>query len=269
MRRHITVSAAIITALALVALAPDAGLAQGELPQPPVGFKPPPPPAPAPVKPYKPVMVTPAGADNDASFTAFRTELAGVAKRKDRAALAKLIVAQGFFWVQDKDLADSSKPGIDNLAKAIALDDPNGAGWDIIASDAADPSLAELPQNKGLFCAPAPPTFDPRAFQALFQGTDTDPTDWGYPTGNGIEVRAAAQPNAPVVEKMALYFVRVLPDSAPPSAGAPAFLHVALPDGKTGFIAIDAIVPLATDQICYAKDASGWKIAGYIGGLAP
>jgi hypothetical protein len=269
MRRQLIVPTVIIAALTVIALAPKAGLAQGQLPQPPVGFKPPPPPPPPPIKPYKPVTVTLAGPYNDPSFAAFRTELAGIAKTKDRAALAKLIVAQGFFWVQDKDLADSTKSGIDNLAKAIALDDPNGGGWDIIANDAADPTLAELPQNKGLFCAPAPPSFDPRAFQALFQGTGTDPTDWGYPTSNGVEVRAAAQPNAPVVEKMGLYFVRVLPDSAPSDGGAPSFLHVALPDGKTGFIAFDAIVPLASDQICYAKEGGNWKIAGYIGGVQP
>lgn len=270
MRRPFIAPALIFTAVTIVTLALDLGLALSEeLPQPPVGFQPPPPAPPSPVKPYNPVSVTPAGPFNDPSFAAFRNDLAAVAKRKDRAALAKLIVAQGFFWVQDKDLADQSKPGIDNLAKAIGLDSPNGGGWDIITSDAADPTLAELPQNKGLFCAPAPPAFDPRAFQALFEQTDTDPTDWGYPTKNGVEVRAAAQPNAPIIDKLGMYFVRVLPEAAPSSAGAPAFLHVALPDGKTGFIAIDAIMPLASDQTCYTKEAGGWKIAGYIGGLSP
>jgi hypothetical protein len=28
-------------------------------------------------------------------------------------------------------------------------------------------------------------------------------------------------------------------------------------------------VPLASDQICFAKEEGNWKIAGYIGGLAP
>jgi hypothetical protein len=268
MRRRLIVHALICAVATGMALAPDLGLAQ-ELPQPPVGFQPPPPPPPAPIKPYNPVTITPAGPFNDASFVAFRGNLADVAKRKDRDGLAKLIVSQGFFWVQNKDLADPSKPGIDNLAKAIGLDNPNGGGWDIIASDAGDPTLAELPQAKGLFCAPAPPTFEPGAFQALFVETDTDPTDWAYPTRNGVEVRAAAQPDAAIVDKLGLYFVRVLPDSAPPGGGAPTFLHVALPNGKTGFVALDAIVPLASDQICFAKEEGNWKIAGYIGGLSP
>lgn len=267
MRRRLIVSALICGAAMGMSFAPTLGLAQ-DLPQPPVGFQQPPPPPPAPIKPYNPVTVTPPGLFNDSSFAAFRNNLADVAKGKDRAGLAKLVVPQGFFWVQSKDLADPNKSGIDNLAKAIDLDNPNGSGWAIIASDAADPTLAELPQAKGLYCAPAPPAFDPRAFQALFEQTDTDPLDWGFLNRAGVEARAAGQPNAPVVEKLGLYFVRVLPDSAPPAAGAPAFLHVALPDGKTGFVPMDSIVPLASDQICYARDADGWKIAGYIGGVA-
>ena len=119
----------------------------------------------APVKPYTPVAVTPAGPFNDPSFEAFRKNLADIAERKDRAALAKLIVAQGFFWVQDKDLADKRKPGIDNLAKAIDLDAKDGSGWDVIANYAAEPTAAELPEHKGIVCAPADPTFDPRAFE--------------------------------------------------------------------------------------------------------
>ena len=98
--------------------------------------------------------MTPPGPFNDPSFAAFRKNLADIAERKDRAALAKLIVAQGFFWMQDKDLADKSKPGIDNLAKAIDLDAKDGSGWDVMANYAAEPTAAELPEHKGIdLCA--------------------------------------------------------------------------------------------------------------------
>lgn len=270
MRRRFVVPAALFFAAAtVVTLTPESSLAQGQLPQPPVGFQPPPPPPPAPVKPYNPVAITLPGPFSDPSFATFRKTLAAVVEHKDRAGLAKLVVAQGFFWVQNKDIADPKKAGIDNLAKAIGLDNPDGSGWDILSSDADDPTLAEVPQNKGLFCAPAPPKFDPRAFQQLFGQTDTDPTDWGYPASNGVDVWAAAQPNAPVIEKLGLYFVRVLADSTRENTGASPFLHVALPDGKTGFVAVDAIVPLASDQICYTNEEGGWKITGYIGGVSP
>jgi hypothetical protein len=268
MRRHFVVSVALLFTTAMaVMLAPGSGLAQGQLPEPPNGFQPLPPAPPAPVKPYKPVAVTLPAPYSDPSFAAFRKNLAAAAQSKDRAALAKLVVAEGFFWVQDKDIADPKKSGIDNLAKAIGLDNPDGSGWDILSTDADDDTLAEVPQNQGLFCAPAPPTFDPSAFQTLLGDTDTDPGDWGYPASDGVEVRAAAQQNAPVTEKLGMYFVRVLPENAP--QGAPPFLHLALPDGKTGFVAVDAVAPLASDQICYTKDAGAWKITGYIGGVSP
>jgi hypothetical protein len=256
---------ALLCAALSLALA-GAAFAQGDLPQPPQGFRPPPAPPPAPVRPYTPVAVKLAGPFGDQSFAAFRQTLAATVQRKDRSGLAKLIVSRDFFWLQDKDIADNSKPGIDNLAKAVGLDDPKGAGWDVLASDAADPTLAEVPQNPGLYCAPAPPAFDPQALQKLFEQTETEPTDWGYSARDGAEVRAAAQTNAPVVDKLGLYFVRVLQDSAPAEDEGPSFLHVALPNGKTGFVAVDDIVPLANDQICYAKEAGAWKIAGYIGG---
>jgi hypothetical protein len=263
MRHSLVMVASILTAITLCALCSGAS-AQDQLPQPPVGFKPPPPPPP---KPYLPVAVTPPAPFNDPSFVAFRKQLGDAAQHKDRAALGKLIVARDFFWVQDKDLADSSKPGIDNLAKAIGLDNPDGSGWDIIANAASDPTLAELPQDKGVFCAPAPPKLDPQAFAKLVQDSGTDPAEWGYPTQNGIEVRAAAQPNAPVVEKLGMYLVRVMPESAPTDNNAPPSLRIALPDAKTGYVPLDAISPLAGDEICYAKDADAWKIAGYVGGV--
>jgi hypothetical protein len=116
-------------------------------------------------------------------------------------------------------------------------------------------------------CAPADPTIDPKAFQALTQATQTEPPDWGYPTQNGVDVRSAAKPNAPVVEKLGLTLVRVLPDSAPSQdPNQPPFLHIATPSGKAGFVPMEAISSLGGDAMCYAKGASGWMIAGFFGG---
>jgi hypothetical protein len=265
MRRRFTVPA-FTAVLAFVALIPNLALAQ-PLPEPPIGLKPLPPPPAAPVKPYVAVPITAPAVFNDPSFIAFRNNLGDVARQKDRTALAKLVVATGFFWLQDKDLADPSKSGIDNLATALDLDSNNETGWETLTEAAAEPTAAEPPQRKGILCAPATPSFDPQAFIKLLQTTDTDGNEWVFPVGNAQEVRAAAKPDAQVIDKMGLYFVRVLPDSTPPdNPGAPPFLHVALPNGKSGYVATTAILPLATDQICYSKDASGWKIAGFLGG---
>ena len=263
MRRYATAAAAAILAvLTVIALAPTAATAQGQQQQL-LPLKPPPPP---PIKPYTPVAAQPPAPYDDASFQAFRKQLADIAAKKDRAALAKLVVAEGFFWMQDKDVADPKKSGIDNFAKAANLGD--GAGWAMIGGFFNDPTAAQWADRKGVMCTPADPTIDPKALEALSDQTQTDPSEWGYPVKDGVEVHAAAQPNAATVEKLGLNLVRVLPDSAPPEGNGPAFLHVATPSGKTGFILAADIAPLGGDEICYTKDAGGWKITGYFGGAA-
>jgi hypothetical protein len=260
----------MLAALAAVALTPERGAAQGpqqQGQQPQIlPLKPPPPP---PVKPYKPVAETPPKPYSDPSFDAFRKQLGDTAAKKDRAALAKLVVAQGFFWVQDKDLADPKKPGIANLTKAIDLDAKDGSGWDTLTGFAAEATAQDLTDHKGVICAPADPAIDSKAFETILDETQTDPSQWGYAVSDGIEVRGAAQPNAPVVEKLGLILVRVLPDApAQDNPNAPQFLRVATPSGKSGFVPADSIASLGGDEMCYIKDAAGWKITGYFGGVS-
>jgi hypothetical protein len=224
-------------------------------------------PAVAPIKPYKPLAVTLPGPVNDPSFEAFRKQLGDIATRKDRAALAKLIVTQGFFVEgADGNKLDKKKSAIDNLAAALGgFAGRDASGWEALSAAAADPTLEPLPDRKGVSCGPAGPTMDEQAFEALTKETGTEAGDWGFPVAPNLEVRSAAQPTAPVIEKLGMNLVRVLPDS-PPQANAqqaPTFARVVTPAGKTGFVAIDGISPIGFDQLCYVKDASGWKITGY------
>jgi hypothetical protein len=259
--RHFLIATSLILTACLIAAAPSRAQ-QPQLPQ----LKPPPPP---PVKPYQPVTVTPPAAFTDQSFAAFRQQLSNAVQHKDRAALGKLVVAQGFFWIQDKDLADKRKPGIESLATAIDLDAKDGSGWDILDGYAQEPSAEPLPDRQNVVCAPAVPRFDVKAFEALIKSTQTEPPDWAYPAKDGLEVRASIKPDAPVVEKVGLILVHVLPDgAAPDSPDQPPYLHIALPSGKTGFVSIEALSSLGGDQICYTKETSGWKITGYYGGAA-
>jgi hypothetical protein len=206
---------------------------------------------------------------NDPSFEAFRKQLADVANRKDRAGLARLIVGQGFFWdSQNGDKADKRKPGIANLEQALGgFAGPDAQGWDALASAATDPTLEPLPDRKGVMCGPAGPNIDDQAFEALTKDTGTDAGDWAFPVAPQVDVRSNAQPNAPVIEKLGMTLVRVLPDQMPPpnapNAQPPMFAHVVLPSGRTGYVAMEQISPIGFDQICYLKDASGWKITGY------
>jgi hypothetical protein len=227
----------------------------------PRGQQPPPPP---PAGPYKTVAITPPQPVNDPAFTALLKQLGEAAQRKDRSALAKLVVSQGFFWVRENgDRADKRKSGADNLAAALGLNNKDGAGWDMLASFADDPTGSPSPEHKGALCAPADPIFDGKAFNDLLKATKTDASDWGYPVSPDVEVHATPQANSPVVDKLGPAFVRVMPDGGP---NVPSFLRILTPAGKSGFVSVDSIAPIGNDQICYVKDAGGWKIGGYIGG---
>jgi hypothetical protein len=262
MRRGLLAALTIAALMAAFGANPSAAQ-QGQFPLP--GFRPPPAP---PIKPYQAVPVSAPPALNDPSFIAFRKQLADVAARKDRGALARMVVTQNFFWIpRDKDLADSRKSGIDNLFKAIDIGASDDSGWQVLGGLATEPTAAESPQQPGVFCAPADPNVDQNAFEALIKATQSDPSEWGYPANAGLEVRAAAQPNSPVVDRLGMNLVRVLPDAAPPAnPNDPFFLHIATPSGKSGYVDGQAISPLGGDQICYTKQGGAWKITGYFGG---
>lgn len=224
-----------------------------------------PPPLAAP-KPYKPVSATAAAPMNDASFDAVRKQIGEIATKKNKSALAALVVAKGFFWDRvDGKKADPKKSGADNLSAALGLQEDEG--WESLAAYAADPTGAPNAAHKGAVCSPAGPTYDAKAFDQLAKSTGTEPFEWAYVSQAGTEVRQKADAKSPVIEKVDAILVRVYED---PSAGGGDqggdFTRVVAPSGKVGFISSDALKALMGDQLCYAKDGNAWKIAGYIGG---
>jgi len=218
-----------------------------------------------PTVPYKQVAITPPTTVSDPSFAAFRAKLGDIAKKKDRAALGKLVVSKGFFWDREGgNAADKKKSPIDNLAATIGLDGKDAAGWDMLAGYSEDPTGSISPDHPGVTCAPADPGFDGKNMQTVLEATQSDIAEWGYPVRNGVEVRDTAQQKAPVSMKLGNYFVRVAPDAnAAPTAGS--FLRIVTPAGKYGFVSIDDIAPLGNDQMCYVKEGGDWKITGYAG----
>jgi hypothetical protein len=230
------------------------------------------PPQPAPPKPYKEIAVTLPQSSSDPSFEAFLKQLDDVAMKKDRAALARLVVPTNFFWIgevngREGDKANKRKSGIDNLAAAVDLDDKEGSGWVVIAEAAKEPSLEPMQQRRGVFCSPAGPIFDEKAAEQLGKATGTNEFDWASPTKPGIDVYASAQPNSPVVGKLGMYLIRVMPEEPPAGNEAPQspFVRVVMSNGKVGYVAAEFLSPTTFDQLCYLKDGSGWKIAGYNG----
>jgi hypothetical protein len=219
----------------------------------------------APPKPYRVIAVTLAEPFGDPTFEAFRKDVLDIASRRDRAALAR-VVASTFFWLGEKgDKANKRKSGIDNLAEAAELDSADGSGWEALTQVVGDATLEPFPERKGILCSPAGPTLDQKAAEQLFKSTGTQPFEWSYTTRPGLDAHAAPQGDAPLVEKLAgIQLVRVVPDDAP--GGSTTFVRVVTPGGKLGFIQAEFVKTFPESQICYVKDARGWKIAGLVGG---
>jgi hypothetical protein len=255
-------AAALMIAMTVSAGAQSSQRAPGAA-QPPTGSVQPSAPA-----PYKPVAVTLPKGTADASLDAFRNEIGEIAERKDRAALASRVSAKGFKWERaDGKMTDARRSGFDQLAAAIDLSNADGSGWDTLASIVADGNVGAVPGLPNMLCAPAVPRFDEAQLDRLAQATQSDPLEWVYPVSAGIEVRAKGDEAAPVIERLGSHFVRVVEDAARDNESpAGEWLRIATPSGRIGFVRFDQIGWLETDKICYAKEGSAWKIAGYIGG---
>jgi hypothetical protein len=224
-----------------------------------------------PPKPYATVAITRPAASDDASFVAFRTALAAVAKSRIYVELAALVLKQGFFW--DRDFGqrfDPRRPAVDNLAVAIGLERGDGIGWIALAKSAADPAVEPLDSRPGVICAPARPDYDGIAFAKLLDTTYTGSIDWAYPRADSTEVRAAPRPDAGMAGTLGLHFVRLLGfegASDEPFPGRVQWARVVLPDGKTGYVAPNSLMSLTAARLCYIKDqVDGWRIAGTIAG---
>ena len=147
---------------------------------------------------------------NDPSFEAFRKQLGAIAEKKDRKALADLVSQEllldgreGRQGRQEEARHRQSRQG-DRARRQGRL--RAGKCW---RGFAADPTGMPFPERKDTICAPAEPAFDVKELEALAKATGTEEGDWGYPTQPGLEMRAAAQPNSPVVEKLGMHFIRV------------------------------------------------------------
>ena len=127
-----------------------------------------------------------------------------------------------------------------------------------------------LDSRPGVICAPPRPQYDGVVYAKLLDVTYTSDIDWAYPRADETPVRAAPQPGAAIVGTLGLYFVRLLGFESPDSEASPGrtqWARVAMPDGKTGFVAPGSLSSLTAGRLCYSKDmVGGWRIAGYIAG---
>jgi hypothetical protein len=218
--------------------------------------------------PYKKIAVTMPVQFTDPTLDAFRKQLASTAQRKDRKALDTQIVSQGFFWKAEGDrTADEKKSGLENLAVAIGLDDPNERnwGWSTVSDHATEETVFALEGHKDTVCSPARPIFDQNEFIEVMKDTYTSRYAWAYTIRHGFEVRETPAQDSKVLETIGMQLIRMFIESD----GMPSFFGntvlVATPSGNVGFILADALDLTDADQLCYTKFDDGWKITGFIG----
>jgi hypothetical protein len=216
--------------------------------------------------PYKAIAITLPAILLDQSLDAFRKRLGAIAQRKDRVALAEL-VAGNFFWIpDDTDIADKTVSAIENVAKALDLDDIDPAGWEKLAAYAFETNIVASQQLSGVFCAPAQPDFDDEATDELFRATQTDASEWGYPLHEDVEVRSTPSQGAPVVAKLGWHLVRMLVEDSQSGSAADTFRKILTPSGVIGYVKYELVLPNGADQLCYVRESGAWRIAGFLGG---
>lgn len=220
-------------------------------------------------KPYKRIEADLGKGVKDPSLDAFRKQLAGIAQKRDRAALKQIAGAEFFFENDVDGLFNEKRSSTDNLLAALRLDRDQERGWADLRAFAEEPSSGPLPGHRGIVCAPAPPHYnDPELF-ALTEETGSDVADWYYPRQAGVGVRAAPEAGAAVIETLGLAFVRVLGfdrrrgDTA---SRRTSWARVATPSGKSGFVAPNVLVSPVANRLCFSKNGSSWTIAGFVGG---
>jgi len=127
-----------------------------------------------PPAPYTALAVAPPKPYTDPSLAAFRQQLAAVAQKKDRAALAKLVLAKDFFWMKEEGNAAGKKTGIEALATALSLAAKDGSGWETLSEFVSDETASPYPDRPNTVCSPAGPDFKTEDLEKLVAATKTD-----------------------------------------------------------------------------------------------
>jgi hypothetical protein len=218
----------------------------------------------------------------DAAFNAMRKAFADATSREDASALFAL-VAPSFVWTVNGAVAADFDPGRDTVHNFKVLfgfrqygrdvdgDVENGPFWAALAAFASDDTFYLTGDGGNLVCSPIAATIaDDRVFQEARGKIEAEgeAADWYFVLRDNTPVMRAPDDKGTPVGRLGREAVPVLRVHPPAPEGQPAstptHLEVLLPTGKSGWIAVAAVLPLDTSRLCYAKTPAGaWKIAIY------
>lgn len=214
----------------------------------------------------------------DAAFEKMRAAFADAVTKKDVQALS-LLVAPTFMWTiggQPADEMDLGRDAVHNFKvvfgfRALGKDADGGVDdgpyWDALAAFAGDPTYYAATDSGNLICGPiAADVADDDLFEQARKKIETgdEGADWYFTLANTdvtkspSDTAVIAKINSAALPMLSFYPTAQQGQPAP----QPTHIEVLLPSGKSGWIAADALRPLFTTRLCYAKTPSGdWKIA--------
>jgi hypothetical protein len=231
--------------------------------------------------PYPEVRVAvPAEAKAEPALAAMRKQLASAISQRNTGQLYAL-VGPAFFWNADGEPSeqfDKGRDALHNFKVAFGFrqfghgsdnENPRDQLWEVLDDIASGAALFQMKGNPGVLCGPlsTEPADDHAMDQAIerIQSGDED-SEWVYSLA---EVTLTEKPGGggavETVSKLAMPVFATEPPTRPLGNNPiPTHYQLLLPSGKTGWIDVDHMQPLAVDKLCYGKQPDGgWKIIGY------
>jgi hypothetical protein len=230
--------------------------------------------------PYPEIKVTVNHAyEPDAAFQKMRAAFAAAVAKKDAATLFDL-VAPMFFWTVNgapADGLDLGRNAIDNFKvvfgfRAQGKDEDggveNGPYWDVLEGFAGLSTFYPANDAGSLVCGPlGADVVDQPAYEQARKKVETgdEAADWYFTIQETAVAKTPADAGAPIakVGVVAMPLISTFP-AAKQGQPAPQVTHVEvlLPSSKSGWVPANAVLPLVTDRLCFAKTPKGeWKLA--------
>jgi hypothetical protein len=222
----------------------------------------------------------PAEAKAEPALQAMRKQLADAIKRRN-AGLLYDFVGPTFFWTADgkpSEQFDKNRDALHNFKVAFGFrqfghnsdsQDPENQLWETLDDITSDPALFHMEGKPDVLCGPlgAEPIDSAAMDRAIGQiESEDEDSEWFYSLG---EIALTEKPGGggtiETVSKLAMPVAATYPPTQPLGNNPlPTHFQLLLPSGKTGWVDVKAVQPLALDKLCYGKGADGaWKIVGY------
>jgi hypothetical protein len=215
------------------------------------------------------------------ALEAMRKQLVDAVARRNVGLLYEL-VGPTFFWHSNGEPSeqfDKNRDALHNFKVAFGFREfghssdsqkPENQLWEELeAATSGAPALYPMEGNPGVLCEPAnAEPVDGAAMDRAIEQIEVEDEDseWVYSVA---EITLTENPGGGgVVEKVSNLAMPIAATNPPTKRlgnnPIPTHFQLLLPSGKTGWVDVQDVQPLALNKLCYGKGPGGaWKIVGY------